>query len=752
MKLVYLYIKEYGILKDVEFNFDLNYKFHYNKDTQHLEDKSEELTSELDDNFFSVDPQKNVVTSVSALVGNNGAGKTTLARFIHKINDIDALQSECIYIYKKDGELYGISNMLREITQEDADSIIKLVDEYMSLTNPKKNEFARDNFAQSPPNFSPHYKEYLNMKGGSLNKFKSDLLLVLKDEKRLEYAIQSIFENFKDNTKLKNKNDEDKIKLKYGNCIVISYASRNTSSIGSFGLSNVRGLGNSSQFKFVYLSQHYTPMHHALEETNSTNPRKSEFANTSADKDLSTSCMFYKDQKAYYNNEDNKQNKKNVLECHESSELIRNINFIADFKEKQDSLDIKSSSYRFLSEIPVSRAIEFKVDYKDFDCLCNQQTIKSEFVNEALTVISEIEKFHHSGGDLYNFNNADFFTRLLIGYWSNYLRSYPPESSLIIEDMNNDILQCLSNIKEELKKSEYSYEKIISCFDIVKANYIHQYNDGDEEKPVNYPNDNHKRAIELFIILGKHLHSDEENKGRGNIFIDIKENKKFILEFVKNYNEVKQITDFVEYDFWPYISSGEFSQLNMYSRLYDCLKNDKTDLPIVLFLDEVEITLHPEIQRKLVKHLIIFFESFFPDKKVHLIFGTHSPILLSDIPKSNVTFLKREDGKVTAQDIAMDNTFGANIHSLYRESFFMENGSMGEFATDKINTIISELNSDNFDYNELEQQINLIGEPVIRNTLMKQLHAKSDISKKIAYHEKQLEQLKRSQGANNAKN
>ena len=125
--------------------------------------------------------------------------------------------------------------------------------------------------------------------------------------------------------------------------------------------------------------------------------------------------------------------------------------------------------------------------------------------------------------------------------------------------------------------------------------------------------------------------------------------------------------------------------------------------------------------------------------------ASHSPVLLSDIPKSNVCFIKRietpDKAKIEIINPDIDNTFGANIHSLYRESFFMKNGSMGSIATMKINEILKELNSDEEKNNKemfsegkykvLENQISLIGEPVIRDSLMNLLISKHSDPRKM---------------------
>ncbi|MCQ6957085.1 hypothetical protein [Mucilaginibacter aquariorum] len=76
---------------------------------------------------------------------------------------------------------------------------------------------------------------------------------------------------------------------------------------------------------------------------------------------------------------------------------------------------------------------------------------------------------------------------------------------------------------------------------------------------------------------------------------------------------------------------------------------------------------------------------------ISMIFVTHSPFILSDIPDQQVMFLKVDNGKA-AQVIRDRKTFGANIHNLLSDGFFMEDGFCGAFAIDKINEIIAYLN------------------------------------------------------------
>ena len=74
---------------------------------------------------------------------------------------------------------------------------------------------------------------------------------------------------------------------------------------------------------------------------------------------------------------------------------------------------------------------------------------------------------------------------------------------------------------------------------------------------------------------------------------------------------------------------------------------------------------------------------------MQIIFGSHSPMLLSDIPKDNVVFLGDKEKVVEMRSIY--NTFGANIFDLIRLPFFLKQGPVGEFASMKVNALLAEL-------------------------------------------------------------
>lgn len=157
----------------------------------------------------------------------------------------------------------------------------------------------------------------------------------------------------------------------------------------------------------------------------------------------------------------------------------------------------------------------------------------------------------------------------------------------------------------------------------------------------------------------------------------------------------------------------------------------------VIILDEIEINLHPQYQREFISKLVSALKSInFYLKNIHIILLTHSPFILSDIPSQNV--LKLKNGVVQPND-ENDNSFAANIHDLLNDDFFMENGTMGKFAKDKIHTIIKKTTVEMDDL----KVIDLIGDPFLKGVILSKVReklSKEAINKEI----ERLQKLKAS--------
>jgi len=192
--------------------------------------------------------------------------------------------------------------------------------------------------------------------------------------------------------------------------------------------------------------------------------------------------------------------------------------------------------------------------------------------------------------------------------------------------------------------------------------------------------------VENFISFLK------QNK---NSKIDIEEFKESFFRYKDSFYKVDnekiriEIYDNIERQYF-HLSQGERKVFTELLMIYDAIYKH-TNNNLLLILDEPDLTLHPDWQKKYFKELISILKLL--EKNIHLIVTTHSPFLLSDIPKQNIIFLDTdEEGKckVLKHDEVMNKkqTFGANIHTLLSDSFFIDDGLMGEFAKGKINEII----------------------------------------------------------------
>lgn len=168
------------------------------------------------------------------------------------------------------------------------------------------------------------------------------------------------------------------------------------------------------------------------------------------------------------------------------------------------------------------------------------------------------------------------------------------------------------------------------------------------------------------------------------------------------------------------MSSGECSYLNLFALLYQKIHSPLSRItgPLLVAIDEAETTLHPQWQRQMVYNVIWFLENFVRGCSTHVIFMTHSPMLLSDIPIGNCVFLRRENGVSRIENISEGNgtdlfvnTFGANIFDMYYHPFFMNEGTIGKFALGKIKDALSNKST------EGREMAKLVGDPFLRGML-----------------------------------
>jgi predicted ATPase len=146
------------------------------------------------------------------------------------------------------------------------------------------------------------------------------------------------------------------------------------------------------------------------------------------------------------------------------------------------------------------------------------------------------------------------------------------------------------------------------------------------------------------------------------------------------------------------LSSGEQQMVHsIHSIIYhilniETLENNTKYQSVNLILDEIELYYHPEYQRRFVELLLDTISKLELNRvrALNIIFSTHSPFILSDIPHADVLKM-REGAQVDYDDTKM--TFGANIHEMLTDTFFLGPELIGAFAKEKIESAILELDS-----------------------------------------------------------
>lgn len=174
------------------------------------------------------------------------------------------------------------------------------------------------------------------------------------------------------------------------------------------------------------------------------------------------------------------------------------------------------------------------------------------------------------------------------------------------------------------------------------------------------------------------------------------------------------------------LSTGEYAFLRRFVRINELLRkgsyvtnnicSEKLCDGLMIYLDEADQSMHPEWQRKQMDWLLKFISVRFKTCRTQLVVATHSPIMLSDFPRSHVLYL-RNSGQGFQIEKRETRIFGNNIHTLFRDAFFLDEGTMGAFAEQKINEIAQSLQDTDGPSPDMLELVEEVGDDVIRNKL-----------------------------------
>lgn len=193
-----------------------------------------------------------------------------------------------------------------------------------------------------------------------------------------------------------------------------------------------------------------------------------------------------------------------------------------------------------------------------------------------------------------------------------------------------------------------------------------------------------------------------------------KEGELELMEFIPNAFFEPQVSFKGEAGFRS-LSSGEQQYYNAINTIvYHVLNLDS--IPnhfnrVNVIFDEIELYFHPEFQRRFISDLIKSLRNLdlANIKEFNIVFSTHSPFILSDIPSSNILRLKKGEPQKNP-----NQTFAANIYDILKDDFFLEDGVVGEFASEKIAEVLEGRISNEESCLKI---IEIIGDPLLKSVV-----------------------------------
>lgn len=413
------------------------------------------------------------------------------------------------------------------------------------------------------------------------------------------------------------------------------------------------------------------------------------FININARSLIETSNLYFHDKLNFI--------KANILQKKCSEQIFRknHILKLEDFLYIKYFSDIKTKNLKFCGktyndvEIVVN-PFYYSIDLDDFSQLSQYETFfKQKSFNEVYFIDILIKNLLFD--ILSNLNQGSRFIYLIteLIYYCNYFEKFVEKLKNIVNAFNDK-----DGVTNRYRK--YILESIQF---VVDFNRYYKENKIEIETIETYSN-SIEQVIHIDVNLLYKLLKSKNN-----------EMKLFPAKYLKilNFN----------------FSSGEKALLNFFAWInsISILNKDKSfkiSDNYLFIIDEIDLYAHPQWQKQLLSLLLEQLNREYKNKHIQLIFTTHSPILLTDVPKSNTVFIKKIENEVSV--ICKDKrqeTFSANIYDLYHDAFFLDNSYVGNFAQNFINNIFKEISCRTIDADKsLFNQINLIGEPILKFKLI----------------------------------
>lgn len=328
--------------------------------------------------------------------------------------------------------------------------------------------------------------------------------------------------------------------------------------------------------------------------------------------------------------------------------------------------------------------------------------------------------------------------RVIVRFNSNNSIFASEKRSKFLYKISDELIKERDNFFDEIKfffylETQYYYENQI-CYGLEEITIIDIYKIRERIEKIALAKTGKACDMEYYFInaadelieLHNMLSKGKQNKDDRGVYLqaDFGEFRDFLKQIFKAVRE-RRASFLLRYFSFELdkTASGEDALLKLYSRIYWVFCSQEQRKNLILLIDEIDLYIHPKWQRILINKLVNDIGMIVgKDTKIQIIFTTHSPIILSDIPKANILFLKNEQGKcVVENNENHKETFGNNVHILFLDSFFLdEEGTIGEYAEGKINEVIQLLRKGDISIEAdqgIREVIKCVGDPLIHKKL-----------------------------------
>ncbi|MCT7591261.1 ATP-binding protein [Aliarcobacter butzleri] len=468
---------------------------------------------------------------------------------------------------------------------------------------------------------------------------------------------------------------------------------------------------------------------------------KTSFSNDSKNKSRTIDCIYFSNEIASFFNNPKFHNRQvySNLDAYYNyhTNLMENNNYLQITREKKNNLETFNTRFHSIlqEDKQILTNISENLIFDSFKRELHFYEIGAYFAGDTdflhLLNKEKLEGYTIFSDDVNK--DTNFYKMIILFRWFE------------LKDNRKDVVK---KIKDDFNSDDFDLKK---CLKILK-----EFDKFDTNKNI-YTKENIEDIVVKFTYSNNEVWVEKE-------FINIQDNfttqNKLLNILFKSeicrINFINKLSP--EYNYFA-LSAGEREYIKFFVTLIYHLKS--VNEQFIFIFDEIELALHPNWQKKIIKNFINIVDKNIK-KNMNFIFTSHSPFILSDIPKENVIFLEKyhkEDKEVknknqkegncknATKDIKL-KTFGANIHTLLSDGFFMSDGLMGEFAKSKITKILRFLNADNKfidisqntkipfllpkDYlaKKLKPIIESIGEDFLRNKLLDLYYKKFTEDKK----------------------